>query len=380
MTRAFAWWLALAATTGAAGVFAACGGSQAASEGFDGGQDATNEAGDAIGDATSADAADASDASSASDAPSKQPPLPGSNFALHTWYLGDTDRDGGADQNAWKQYGTNVDGKTTTAASTDVCTLYAGAPKSAQVDGDSGIDNSWGENILPIILTTTGANFSAQYNAAVSSGSFTEMIDVTGLTSDPTQSGAAPGQGFVGAQFPGTPTWTMADDWPVVPDWLNDGKTLASGSRIAFAQAVIASGTWTSGAPTDLPFHVQMGTGYPLDFIVHHAVVRFVHSSATKATEGIISGIVYTDEVIAAFQRVAGSISMSLCSGSAFDSIAQQIRQAQDILQNGTNDPGVPCDAISFGIGFDADQLGPVQSVAPEQPPLPDPCGDAGTD
>jgi hypothetical protein len=51
-----------------------------------------------------------------------------------------------------------------------------------------------------------------------------------------------------------------------------------------------------------------------------------------------------------------------------------QIAQASDILQDGTQDPTLPCDGISIGLGFDAvlDQLGPM--VAPKPPP-PNPCG-----
>jgi hypothetical protein len=56
----------------------------------------------------------------------------------------------------WKSVGYNLDGKCTTVSSTDVCTLAPGAAKSTQVDGTSGIDNSYGENICPIWDTVLG--------------------------------------------------------------------------------------------------------------------------------------------------------------------------------------------------------------------------------
>lgn len=54
---------------------------------------------------------------------------------------------------AWKQIGFNLDGKVTTATSTDVCELMAGAEPATQDDGHDGIDNSFGENICPILGT-----------------------------------------------------------------------------------------------------------------------------------------------------------------------------------------------------------------------------------
>ncbi|MFI5302793.1 MAG: hypothetical protein ACHREM_32285 [Polyangiales bacterium] len=65
--------------------------------------------------------------------------------------------------------------------------------------------------------------------------------------------------------------------------------------------------------------------------------------------------------------------STSLCQGSAFDSVAQQFRQANDILLDGTNVAGAPCTGISLGVGFEAKrvQLGSV--VTPTAPPSPCP-------
>src|SRR5215207_5340629 len=43
-------------------------------------------------------------------------------FAIKKLYLGDTKRDGTADKvNGWKEYGFDIDGKISTATSTDLC-------------------------------------------------------------------------------------------------------------------------------------------------------------------------------------------------------------------------------------------------------------------
>lgn len=77
-------------------------------------------------------------------------------------------------------------------------------------------------------------------------------------------------------------------------------------------------------------------------------------------------------------QAQAGFVSTSLCSGTAFESIALQIEQLSDIMVDGTSQPGQVCDGISLGVGFDAVavHMGPSVVV----PGVPDPCADAGGD
>lgn len=47
--------------------------------------------------------------------------VPGTNFAVRHYYLGDTDSAGAPRATAWQDLGADVDGKMTTATSTDVC-------------------------------------------------------------------------------------------------------------------------------------------------------------------------------------------------------------------------------------------------------------------
>lgn len=61
--------------------------------------------------------------------------------------------DAGSAPNAWRSLGFDRDGLCTTKTSADVCMRQAGAASSNQEDGDNGIDNSWGKNILPLFQT-----------------------------------------------------------------------------------------------------------------------------------------------------------------------------------------------------------------------------------
>jgi hypothetical protein len=64
--------------------------------------------------------------------------------------------DGNGNAVDWQGLGWNLDGKCTTATSTDVCSLTAGAARQTQDDGNGGIDNSYGDNICAIMEATAG--------------------------------------------------------------------------------------------------------------------------------------------------------------------------------------------------------------------------------
>ena len=306
------------------------------------------------------------------------------NFAMHILFLGDTDRSGTASGTAWKSIGYNLDGKVTTKDSTDVCSLASGASKTTQVDGNSGIDNSFGENILPIILTTAGSDASKKINDSIAKGSFTVMVDAVGLSdADPKQTAT----GLTGALYAGgtfdpdggtKPTFTTADNWPVRPELLVGGDIKSP--KVKFGDAYIVNGTFVNGSPGDLTLNLAIG-GVALDLAIHSAVITFDHPAATKAINGTIAGVINTEELITGLKTVAGRISTSLCTGSAFESIAQQIRQASDIMSDGSNASGKACNGISIGLGFTADEIGKPSAIAALAAPTDNPCttSDAGT-
>lgn len=91
---------------------------------------------------------------------------------------------------------------------------------------------------------------------------------------------------------------------------------------------------------------------------------------------GTISGVIGTEEFIASLKEDGEAFDKGLCTPDDPANWAEQIRQASDIMKDGTQDPTKTCDGISIGLGFDAKliQLG---GVAPAQPQPPDPCGPA---
>jgi hypothetical protein len=312
------------------------------------------------------------------------------NFALHHIHLGD-ELDSSGNPN-WATYGYNLDGKITTATSTDVCTLAPNANKKNQTDGPGGIDNSFGENIIPL-LAAVASNPSATINTSITEGHFTVMMDVTGLGSATTLTGltGAIYGGTLFAQGPNAatavPTFTTADNWPL--DKTSITSAFASGAVQTLTQPVVAknnftgayivNGEFVSGAPTNVTLSLTI-QGVPLTIPIQHAFITFKNpgTSATNVSGGIIAGVIDAATLVTNIQGVAGNISTSFCTGSTFAQVAKSIMQAADIQDDGTNVAGTACAGISVGIGFDGDEIGQPQ-VAGDPPVGTNPCVDGGS-
>lgn len=338
---------------------------------------------------TTTDIADGGDASSPTkDAGSDvvgQPPPPvdggpatttTTTYALQTIFLGETDRNGNASSTAWKAYGFNLDGLVTAKTSTDVCTLQPGSPTANQVDGNNGIDNSWGETLLPLIQTATGQpNPSQTETGYIDTGTWTVQLVITGLSTDPKQTATGlVASIFTSGQYDnGTPAFDSTTDWPVLSTSVVDGQNVSSGSTMVFPSAYVNGGTFVSGKGPD-PLILSLNfNGVPVELHIHDAIITFDHTAAASLTNGTIAGVLDTQEFVATMKSVAGQFSTALC-GTAFDGIAQQIEQASDILSNGTNAPGTPCTGISVAMGFNATAIANPTKVAQPPPPPPNPC------
>ena len=276
-----------------------------------------------------------------------------------------------------------------------MCTLAAGASKTTQVDGNGGIDNSFGENILPIYVTIAGSDLGARVDNSLQSGQSTMMTYVTGFDDSAGSTAIATGLGGVllsGGAYPGgAPAWDTTTHWPVLPLDINGctpttgcpaGTDPVANAQIKFPAAYQQAGTFVSGTPVD--FVLDLGQGSPIVLPLRSATLTFAPKAPGSVTDGTIAGVMVATELVSAMQAVAGHISTSLCSGSAFQSIAQQIEQASDIIydsaRNVSNTAGAQCNAISIGLGFEATELALPTAADVQKPaaPAPDPCADAG--
>jgi hypothetical protein len=291
-------------------------------------------------------------------------------FALNQLFLGEVGRSGPV-KDAWKDFGYNVDGLATTKTDTNVCTRVGGADPAKQEDGNGGIDNSFGHTIVGFIQGIA-PNPSKTINDSIQGGSFTILLEVTGLSDDPKQSATGlSGRLLVGGTYSDDktkkPTFATNDDWP-----------FRASPIVPISNAYVNNGTFVNGAngaDVELSLFIQ---GVQLSLTIKRAAITFDHTGAHDAANGTISGVINTEQLVTGIKSVAGRISTQLCGGSTLDTIEQTIRQASDIHSDGTNGPGAPCDAISIGIGFTAKEIGPAKTAAKDSPAPPDPCADAG--
>jgi hypothetical protein len=307
-------------------------------------------------------------------------------FAVNSILLGETDRSGNRNPNAWKTYGYNLDGRITNVTGptspdlNSVCKRVEGAGPTVHQDGDQGIDNSFGKEILNNLLLNLVSTPSKSITDAITAGNFTIMLKVKGLTDDPQQTNTGLSATLlVGSSFSDDPnvkpTFSTSDDWP----FLKDPQIPITGAYIN--KGVFVNGT--GGATVKLTLSIA---GQALSLSINKALITFKHNPASKSLEeGTIAGVINTEELINGIASVAGRFSQDLCEGSTVEGIKESIRQASDILSNGTQDPSKTCDGISVGIGFTAKQVAnPTKETEPGEPP-PDPCKgggqqDAGSD
>ncbi len=346
-------------------------------------------------------ASDANDGGSVSDAPAPSdatpsdsgPPAPGTppakppgpvttstavrTFAIQRVYLGEASRTGAASDTAWRQFGYDLDGKVTAPTANDVCTRAKGSPSSNQADGPQGLDNAFGAVVLPLIKSASSQTEPSKTASALyQTGKQTMELVIGGLDGTSTQTAIGLGGGiFPALDYAGDgpavpfPGFGPGTNWPVRVEGLLDGATLGGGAKISLAGSWVTNGTFVSGgASLDLPLNVPLGK-VAVPMILHHAVVTIDASG-----NGTFAGVLDTEEYVAAMKKVAGQISPAVC-GLQFDGIAAQIRQASDMLTDGTNVAGKPCNAISIGIGFDAASIAnPTQIAKAPVPAAPDPC------
>ena len=312
--------------------------------------------------------------------PGKQPPdAPGETgigptedvaWAIDALFLGESDWAGNPSVDAWQDYGYNIDGLLSTKLGANHCKPVVGASKaSVQTDGPGGVDNSFGKNITPFI-STLQPDPSLEFTKAIADGDGTTMIRIREL------SAAANQRDLWAAVYNGArlenPQWDGKDVWDVYDSSFHNGDS--DKPRVVFPNSHVNGHAWVSGArgTVTMPSFMQ---GVVMNLEIRNA--RFtmeMDAARTRVLRGIISGVLDTEAYIEELHSVAGGFDESLCDGSLFDSIADQIRQASDIMADGTNgNPDATCDGISIGIGFTAKRVIVGEAVA--MPPAPeDPC------
>jgi hypothetical protein len=314
---------------------------------------------------------------------------PGQTFAVKNLDLGGD----GSDPNHWKVLGYDLDGRKSNTNSTDHCKLVGvGTPAFIKTDGNNGIDNSFGANILSALPSET----QSKVDDAIMKGEFTILIqiDKLGAKTDylnlpaALYAGAARMEADAGVDAGSIPpTWSGTDEWPVSCELLQSclvsetPQLPVNSSKVQFLNSYVKAGTWVSGTKGDGILGLSLSVaGYALNLTIHRAIISAKLGTetpvATSGSNGIVAGILKTEEVLGSLQQVAGKLNSNFCQGEALASFVDQVKGASDIMVDGTQDPTKTCDGISIGLGFNLGAA-KVGKVLDKATPGGDPCADA---
>lgn len=255
----------------------------------------------------------------------------------------------------WQSLGRNIDGLVSAPGDAAHCTPAPGGnTKYVEQDGLDGIDNSFGENLWPLIASLD-SKAAGRVDQAVHSGktSFALRVEVSGQSAwfevGPTQS---------------PPSWDGNDVWPTVH--------VAGDPPPAATDELRCGDALRSGDLGVVTLEIELKDYGPLRLRIHHARValRLEPGAVPGGNGGVVSGILDPAEVRAGIHRITYPVVPSVCypDWQEFD-----VRTIADIMLDGSNgDPAKTCDGVSIGLGFDA--LGAKLGDETTVPALVDPC------
>jgi hypothetical protein len=274
---------------------------------------------------------------------------------------------GEGDNGQWKQFGFNIDGLVSTAQSTNLCQPAAGAtPAEVYPDGNNGIDNSFGANLLPEILSLD-PTWVSDINNGIQAGTFTVLLELDCLPAKGDVSQFTT-KLFGGTALGMTPKWDGTDKWPVEPDLLNN-PTDPESSSIVFPGCSLTDSNFYSGKNVTFVLTVPVMTAMmstSIKLTLYAAQMTMTLSADHKtASAGMIGGVLNTQELLGQVEKIA--VLLNLCTSSVLPELITTVEQASDILADGTQDPTQTCDGISMGLGFTmaAAEIGVVGPAAP---------------
>lgn len=301
--------------------------------------------------------------------PSACTPFDGAVLAIDELYVGGITFDGMTSSNAWKDFGFDLDGQATASDVATHCKPAAEGSTSAFVDGPEGRDNSFGRNVLPAVNALVPP-LDGQANDAIDAGQFTQIFAFEGLGAEADVASLVTkvyGGGALGV----VPAWKGADCWPVLQESLTDPTQIGS-AKAVFATSTLEKNVWSSNGEQDIVLTLNVA-GQVIPIKVYKARMRVQLAPTHQGGAlGQIGGFLKTEEFVQTIRAVAGAISPAACS--LFDStLADQLRRASDMLDDGTQDPTKTCNAISVGMGFTLRQVA-FGAIAPKAPEPIDYC------
>lgn len=288
-------------------------------------------------------------------------------LAIDHLFLGDKHRNGIPSPYAWEEFGADIDGLDTASDYSAHCAPRSGGdPNNVFSDGVDGIDNSFGDNFVEMFPT-----LSDPINANITGGNIGYIFDLVDLTTSPDSFST---RFYSGAQLDNLPGFDGTDCWPVDGGTVSDPDDVTT-AKVLFHDGSVEAGVWVSGpaqAPLPLTLKVQSA---PLTLTLYHATIRAPITTDPLATTdiGMLSGVLDTEEFVSAFKRFRRESAPTECGTPELANRVLKIRQASDIMLDGSQDPNEVCNGISVGLGFTAKPI-LLGGVGPASPPPVIPC------
>lgn len=292
-------------------------------------------------------------------------------FAIKRLQLGLTHRTtGAADANAWKQYGYDLDARTTTKedskTSNNSCKRRAGSPTNVLADGDAGRDNNFGQHLMAVVKSLK-ADAEDAVNSSINDGHMTILLRLDNV--GPTDNASVPGAMFVAGRRGTPPKWDGTDKWPIDSSSVDAEKK----PLYTFPAGYMRGGVWVSGdlgkgtALIPIPLF-----GPPVLMPLDGAVFSFdVESGSGGTIAGAANATKLKDAMTPMFK------SFGICPGNAtYEQVISTMTQSADLVSGAPlfQDTARECDALSVGVGFVAAPIAPSDTYVMAPPPPPSDC------
>jgi hypothetical protein len=263
------------------------------------------------------------------------------------------------------------------------CVAPAGQPDGGACDGEDGRDLA-SSGLLGILGKALNKDdLGVFYSGFAEKGVWGVLLRVSGYNGEANDDEVRL-EWYVSAGFGALPLWDGSDAWPISSKSLMDGSMNLNEPRYVDPLAYVKDGMLVASLPEGAVVFAGGMTNLELRLTAGTLMGRI-----EKGANGysIVDGNIATRMRLAdAFLMVSSFRSdegLAFCTNDIVwtQLIRPQICRAPDI-QVGAIEPNKPCDAISFGIGFDAypAQLGNVVPVLPPAggcPPEFDPINDS---
>lgn len=290
----------------------------------------------------------------------------------------------------WRRFGLDLDGMNTD--SVDAAAECLAANGEPTLDGDNGIDNSFGQHVLPTVVgliscledniaLNQGLGFGTvlmrlrEWNgtpndakvdvAVVSAVDGTSANDVTGF-----EWGGASGATLMlpgGQEEAPPPSWDGHDVFYVDP-----GSLVAGDIRhplVWKTDAYISEGRVVLPLDTATTFVFLTGPG-SFSLSLNGYLLADISPDGQELVKGLLSGRFSAGEIVATLEP------LGICDAGLRDSVTGLLTENLDLrIEPSLGSPDDPCTASSVAFSFQGIRARLADTLAPVRLPIPDPCG-----